>query len=238
MTETLQLGDVTVEVVFKDIKNVHLSVHPPTGRVRIAAPLRMTLESLRLFAIAKLAWIRQQQTAFRAQEREPPREYLARESHYLWGRRYLLEVREGDHAPLIEVTPRRLVLHVRPGTGEGKRQAMVESWYRAEVRKAVPELIARWEPRLGVTVYGIIVRRMRTKWGSCSLSRRTVILNTELAKKPAECLEYILVHEMAHLLEPTHNERFVAIMDRVMPRWRFYRQLLNRLPVRQEAWEC
>ena len=232
----IKLGDIAVDVVLKDIKNVHLSVYPPTGRVRISAPKRMKMETIRVFAISKLDWIKQQQKKLREQERETPREYLDRESHYVWGKRYLLTVSESDERPLIELKHSSMLLRVRPRTAEDKRQALVEAWYREQLKEAVPPLLARWQPLLGVTVERFFVQRMKTKWGSCNHKARTIRLNTELTKKPAECLDYIVVHELVHLLEPTHNARFVALMDRFMPKWQFHRQVLNRLPVRRETW--
>ena len=236
MVSHIKLGDIGVDVVLKDIKNVHLSVYPPTGRVRISAPQRMSIDTIRVFAISKLDWIKQQQTKLREQERETPRDYVDRESHYLWGKRYLLTVRESDGSPSIELKHSRMLLQVRPQTDEDKRQALVEDWYRAQLKQAVPPLLTRWQPRLDVKVERFFVQRMKTMWGSCNHTARTIRLNTELAKKPAECLEYIVVHELVHLLEPTHNARFVALMDRGMPTWQFHRQVLNRLPVRQEKW--
>jgi predicted metal-dependent hydrolase len=236
MTSRLNLGDIAVEVTFKDIKNVHLSVYPPTGRVRISAPARMSLDTIRVFAISKLGWIKQQQRKLRQQERETPREYLNLESHYLWGKRYLLRVIEGASVPSVEVQHSRLVLWVHPETTEEKKQEIVAQWYRDQVKAAVPSLIARWAPDMGVSVERLFVQQMKTKWGSCNPRAGTIRLNTELAKKPKECLEYIVVHEMAHLLEPTHNVRFIAIMDRLMPNWRLRRDQLNQLPVRHEEW--
>ena len=236
MIRQLKLGDITVEVVLKDIKNIHLSVNPPTGRVRISAPLRMSVDTIRLFAISKLGWIKQQQKKLLLQGRETPREYLDRESHYVWGKRYLLTILEKDQAPFVELKHSKMLLQVRPGTDEKQRQAIVEGWYRAQLKAAVPSFIAKWEPLLGVTVKRFFVRRMKTKWGSCNPAAGHIRLNTELAKKPRECLEYIVVHEMTHLLEPTHNARFAALMDQFMPSWRFYRDRLNRLPVSHEKW--
>jgi len=232
----INLGDIAVDVVLKDIKNLHLSVHPPTGRVRISAPKRMSIDTIRVFAISKLDWIKQQQTKLREQERETPREYVERESHYVWGKRYLLTVSERDEPPSIELKHSRMLLRVRPETDEAKRQALVEEWYREQLREAVPALLARWQPLLGVKVERFFVQRMKTKWGSCNHKARTIRLNTELAKKPAECLEYIVLHELVHLVEPTHNARFVAQMDQFMPKWQLHRQVLNRLPVRREKW--
>jgi predicted metal-dependent hydrolase len=236
MLSQIKLGDIALDVVLKDIKNVHLSVYPPTGRVRISAPQRMSIDTIRVFAISKLDWIKQQQTKLREQERETPRDYVDRESHYVWGKRYLLTVCESDEPPSIELQHSRLLLRVRPRTNADKRQAIIEDWYRAQLKQAVPPLLARWQPRLGVRLERFFVQRMKTRWGSCNHTAGTIRLNTELAKKPAECLEYIVVHELAHLLEPTHNARFVALMDRCMPTWQFHRQVLNRLPVRQEKW--
>jgi len=232
----INLGDIAVDVVLKDIKNLHLSVHPPTGRVRISAPMRMRIDTIRVFAISKLDWIKQQQTKLREQERETPRDYVDRESHYVWGKRYLLTVSERDEPPSIELKHSRMLLRVRPETDEAKRQALVEEWYREQLREAVPALLARWQPLLGVKVERFFVQRMKTKWGSCNHKARTIRLNTELAKKPAECLEYIVLHELVHLVEPTHNARFVAQMDQFMPKWQLHRQVLNRLPVRREKW--
>jgi predicted metal-dependent hydrolase len=236
MVSQIELGEITVDVVLKDIKNVHLSVYPPAGRVRISAPKRMSLDTIRVFALSKLGWIRQQQAKLRQQERETPREYVERESHYLWGKRYLLTVTESDEPPSIELKHRRMLLRVRPGTDTNKRQALVEEWYREQLKEAVPPLLERWQPVLGVSLERWFVQRMKTRWGSCNHKARTIRLNTELAKKPAECLEYIVVHELVHLLEPTHNARFVSLMDRFMPQWQFHRETLNRLPVRRETW--
>jgi predicted metal-dependent hydrolase len=236
MLAQVQLGNIAVDVVLKDIKNVHLSVYPPNGRVRISAPSRMSLDTIRVFAIAKLDWIKQQQQKLREQERETPREYLDRESHFVWGRRRLLKVTESNSAPEVELKRNLLFLRIRPGSNEQKKQTALEEWYRGQLKGAIPPLIAQWESLLGVKVKRFFVQRMKTKWGSCSHGARSIRLNTELAKKPPECLEYIVVHEMIHLLEPTHNSRFIALMDQFMPTWQFQRRALNRLPVRHETW--
>ena len=236
MGTQIELGGVVLEVIKKDIKHVHLSVHPPSGRVRIAAPLRMNPESIRVFAVSKLGWIRQQQRKLKDQEREAPREYLDRESHYVWGKRYLLKVAQADAAPEVQLKHSTLRLSIRPGTSAERKQAVLEEWYREQLKAAVPALVKKWEPLMGVKVGRFFVQRMKTKWGSCSPGTRSLRLNAELAKKPRECLEYIVVHEMVHLLEPTHNERFVALLDQFMPRWQLQRELLNRLPVRHEHW--
>jgi len=236
MVSQIKLGDIAVDVILKDIKNVHLSVYPPTGRVRISAPKRMSIDTIRAFAISKLDWIKRQQTNLRAQERETPREYVERESHFVWGGRYLLTLSESDEPPAIELRHSRLLLRVRPRTNENRRQALVEAWYREQLKEAVPPLLLRWQPQLGVRVERFFVQRMKTRWGSCNPTARTIRLNTELAKKPNECLEFVLLHEMIHLIEPTHGPRFLALMDRFMPAWRETRSLLNRLPARHEQW--
>jgi predicted metal-dependent hydrolase len=235
-THTIQLGEIRVDVVRKNIKNIHLSVYPPHGAVRITAPSRMDLERIRVFAIAKLPWIKQQQTKLQSQQRETPREYIDRESHYLWGERYLLNVVEKDAVPQLKLKHKRMVLQVRPGADRNKKNDVLEASYRQQLKAAIPPLIAKWEKHLGVTVSDFGVRKMKTQWGSCSPNTKTIRLNLELAKKPIECLEYVILHEMVHLLEPTHNNRFVALMDRYMPSWRFYQEKLNDLPVRHESW--
>ena len=237
MPTQVKLGNIAVDVVLKDIKNVHLSVHPPTGRVSISAPSRMSLDTIRVFAISKLGWIKQQQRKLQKQERETAREYLDRESHYVWGRRYLLKVSESEGPPSVELRHNRMHLRVRPGSDETKRHAIVEEWYREQLKQAVSPFVEKWEQLIGVKVRRVFVQRMKTKWGSCNHRARTIRLNTDLAKKPRECLEYLVVHELVHLLEPTHNAHFIGLMDQFMPKWSFYRQRLNRLPVRHESWE-
>lgn len=236
MASQIQLGDIAIDVVLKDIKRVHLSVHPPAGRVRISAPKRMSIETLRAFAIGKLDWIRRQQRKLREQDRERQREYLDRENHYVWGNRVVLKLVEANGAPSVELRHARLLVRVRPGTDEAARAAVVASWYRQLLKAAVPPLIEVWERRLKVRLNRFYVRQMKTKWGSCNPTARTIRLNTELAKKPKECLEYIVLHEVAHIVEPTHGPGFIALMDRFMPDWRETQKLLNRLPVAHADW--
>jgi hypothetical protein len=236
MATKLNLGEFVLEVERKPIKHLHLSVYPPDGRIRIAAPERMALEAIRLFAITRLAWIRRQRQKMQAQPRETPREYLQRESHYVWGRRYLLDIVEHDAPPVVELRHRKLQLFVRPGTDADRRGEILQEWYRGLVRGAVDPLLAKWEPLLKVRVSKVFVQRMRTQWGSCNPAARNIRLNTELARKPLDCLEYILVHEMAHIRYPTHGPRFIALMNQVLPQWRDVRDSLNQLPLRSESW--
>jgi predicted metal-dependent hydrolase len=236
MQTEVEIGDISVQVVRKNIRNLHLSVHPPMGAVRIAAPDWMEMEAIRLFAIAKLGWIKCKQKQLREQEREPPREYIERESHYVWGRRYLLHVVEKEAAPSVELKHRQLQLQVRPGATAARREAILEDWYRDRIRNALPALLAEWEPVIGCTVANFYVQRMKTRWGSCNTAAGNIRLNTELARKPPECLEYVVVHELVHLREPTHNDRFARLMNQLMPHWRDRHDMLNRLPVREERW--
>jgi len=183
-----------------------------------------------------LGWIKQHQKKIRGQERETPREYLDRESHYVWGKRYLLKVIVRNEAPMVVLKHKQMWLHVHPLARTAEKHAIVERWYREQIKKALPPLIAKWEALIGVTVERVFVRRMKTKWGSCNQRRQSIRLNTDLAKKPRESLEYIVVHEIVHMLEPTHNARFLALMDLFVPQWRIYRDQLNQLPVRHEEW--
>jgi predicted metal-dependent hydrolase len=236
MTTQLKLGDITIDVMLKDIKNVHLSVYPPAGRVRISAPKRMKLDIVRVYAISKLGWIKQQQKRIRLQEREAPREYLDRESHYVWGKRYLLKTLEEMGPPSVDLKHSTMVLRIRPTSNREQRDAAISQWYREQIKAAASRLIPKWEPLIGVSVERFFVQHMKTRWGSCNEFTSSIRLNTDLAKKPRECLEYIVVHEMVHLLEPTHNANFVSLMDRFMPQWRLRREQLNELPVRHEMW--
>lgn len=236
MTETIQLGEIVIAVTRKDIKHVHLSVHPPFGRVTLVAPKGTRPEVARAYAISRLGWIRTQQSRFRRQEREPRRQYVERESHYLWGRRYLLSIREEDAKPSIKLEHRRIILTVRPGSSSAKRETIMHEWHRSLLHHAVPGLIGKWEPKLGVKVAGYFLQRMKTKWGSCNHQARNIRLNTELVKKPKDLLEYVVVHEMLHLVAPTHSEQFHVLISKHYPSWREARQELNELPLTAESW--
>lgn len=235
MQETIELGDVVVSLTRKDVKHVHLTVHPPTGRVTLVAPPTTRTEVARAYAISKLRWIREQRSQLQTQAREAPRRFIDRESHYVWGRRYLLSIAEVDEKPRVLLGHRRLTLQVRPGTTTQKRAEVLHGWHKAQLHAVVPLLITKWERKLDVRVAGYFLQRMKTKWGSCNPGKRHIRLNTELAKKPKDLLEYVVVHEMVHLLEPSHNERFVAILARHWPQWRESRAELNALPLGAES---
>lgn len=236
MTEAIQLGDIAIAVTRKDIKHVHLSVHPPTGRVTLVAPTGTRLEVARAYAISRLGWIRNQQASLRAQARETPRRFVTRESHYLWGKRYLLSVVERDEKPSVKMDHRRITLTVRPESNRAKKEAVMHEWHKRLLHEAVPKLIRKWEPRLGVKVDAYFLQRMKTKWGSSNHRARRIRLNTELVKKPKDLLEYVVVHEMTHFLAPTHGDRFVALLKEHYPGWREARAELNELPLGAEAW--
>jgi predicted metal-dependent hydrolase len=232
----LTLGNITVDVVQKDIKNLHLSVYPPNGKVRIAAPLRMKLDTIRIYAISKLAWIKKQQKKLADQQRESPREYLTRESHYFLGKRYLLKVVEESAVPKVELSHKQIILSVRSGADKNKRQEILEKWYRERLKEISQQHINKWQKIMRVSPNDFSIRKMKTKWGTCNIEAKRIWLNLELAKKPEYCIEYIIVHEMVHLLERQHNEKFIAYMDLHLRNWRHIKSELNKLPVSHVDW--
>ncbi|MCP5059631.1 MAG: M48 family metallopeptidase [bacterium] len=236
MAATIQIGDIVIAMTRKDIKHVHLSVHPPIGRVTLVAPIGTRPEVARAYAISKLGWIRDQQTKLLRQARETSRQFVERESHYLWGRRYLLSIAQKEAKPSVCLGHRRITLTVRPGGSTAKREEVIHGWHKALLHETVPPLIRKWEVKLGVTVSRYFLQRMKTKWGSCNHRAGSIRLNTELVKKPKDLLEYVIVHEMLHLVEPTHSERFVALQGEHYPAWREARAELNALPLSAEAW--
>ena len=237
MTQKIQLGELSIRVTKKPIKNVHLSVHPPDGRVTLTAPTATRLDVARAYAISKLGWIREQQARLRSQAREAPRQLIERESHYLWGRRHLLSVVYRDSKPFVSLDHKRITLTVRPGSDAAKRAEIIHEWHKSLLHEVVPDLIKKWESKLKVKVAGYFLQRMKTKWGSCNHRAYHIRLNTELVKKPKDLLEYVIVHEMAHLREPTHSERFMEIIGKYYPTWREARAELNDLPLAAEAWQ-
>lgn len=234
----LVVGGVPVEVRRRDIKHLHIGVYPPCGKVRVAAPLRLTNDAVRLALVSRLAWIRRQRAAFGAQERQSEREMVSGESHYFQGRRYRLRVLERVGPASVRLVGHSVIeLRVRPGSGAAKRRAVLAQWYRQRLREALPPLLAKWELRVGVKASEVCIRKMKTRWGSCNADASRIWLNLELAKKAPACLEYILVHEMVHFLERRHNKRFRELMDALMPTWRLARETLNRTPLAHEQWK-
>jgi predicted metal-dependent hydrolase len=236
-TETIQLGEISILVTRKAIKHVHLSVHPPSGRVTLATPAATRLDVARAYAISKLGWIREQQSKLRNQPREAPRKFVARESHYLWGRRHLLTIVYRETKPFVSLDHRRITLTVRPGSDAHKRADVMYEWHRSLLHDVVPSLINKWGLKLKVKVNGYFLQRMKTKWGGCNHKAGHIRLNTQLVTKPKDLLEYVIVHEMVHLIEPTHSDRFLAILGEQYPTWREARAELNELPLAAEDWK-
>lgn len=235
-TKQIEVSGITVEVVRKAIKNLHIGVYPPDGRVRVAAPSRMSTEAIRLAVIGKLGWIKKHQTKFAAQERQSPREYITGETHYYQGKRYRLNIQLHDGRSAVLLRHGTLELHVSPDHGSDYREALLYNWYRRQMKLQLPELVAKWEQIIAVQVSEYGIKRMKTRWGTCNPAARRIWLNLELTKKPVHCLEYIIVHELVHLLEKHHNDRFKALMDQYLPLWRRYREELNRAPLGNDVW--
>lgn len=233
----ITISNIQVEVVRKNIKNMHLAVYPPTGRIRLAAPHQTDDEVVRLFAISKLGWIKKHIKNFEEQPRETKREIITGESHYFQGSRYLLKVIEHDGFNKVSIKgTKQIHLYVRPKTTQKDRASVLKEWYRKELKKIVPALMLKWEDVIGVKATDWGVKQMRTKWGACNVDEKRIWLNLELSKKPVICLEYIIVHELIHLLERNHNDRFVSLMNTFMPKWKQHRNELNSLPVAHNDW--
>ena len=228
--QQLHLGDIIIDVERKRIKHIYLKVCPPTGTVHISAPLKMSLDAIRVYAFSKLHWINKQQAKFRSQPRKAPKQFINHENHYCNGKCYPLEVVEVEAPPRIVFNQTTLVLYVRPDTPTEKRQSIMDKWYRAQLKAVLPILIEKWEAKLNVKVNEFGIKKMKTRWGTCNRAAKRIWLNLELAQKSPECLEYIVVHEMVHLLERKHNDRFTAYMNEYLPSWRILKDELNGLP--------
>jgi predicted metal-dependent hydrolase len=232
----LTVGGIEVDVVYKEIKNLHIGVYPPWGRVRVAAPERLGDDQVRLAVIGRLSWIKKQQDELRTAERQTIREMVTGESHYVWGDRLRLTVIERPGRPHLTVDGGRLVLQLPEGAGAARRREVLDRWYRQRLREVIPGVLADWEEQVGVSVPSWSIRRMKTKWGSCNRQTGHIRFNVELAKRHPESLEYLAVHEMTHLVERGHGERFTRLMDRTMPDWRARRDRLNQAPLGHERW--
>lgn len=236
--ETIEIGNIKVDVVRKDIKNMHLAVYPPNGRIRLSAPGRTDKEVLRLFAISKLGWIKKQIKSFEQQARETPRQFISGESHYFKGKRFLLEIIETEGKQFVRLKGiKKIEIYCKPDSSISKRAELLKEWYRDQLKDQVPGLLSKWEQKIGVKSKEFRIKQMKTKWGACNIEAKRIWLNLELAKKPKICLEYIIVHELVHLLERNHNDRFVAYLDDFMPKWRLHRDELNSLPIAHSDWD-
>ena len=232
--DTIEIGDICFDVIRKDIKNVYLRIHSPDGKVTISAPLRIDMKSIRSFAISNINWIKKQQSKIRCQERETHKEFINEENHYYLGKRYLLQVIDHDAPATITIKHDTMEMHVRPNISLMMREKILNEWYRKKLKEIIPGITAQYETIMKVTVNEFGVKKMKTRWGTCSIVHKRIWLNLELAKRPKEHLEYVVVHEMAHLLERRHNKRFATIMDKFLPKWRLYKKELNRIPFHDE----
>jgi predicted metal-dependent hydrolase len=233
----LSVGDIHIEVVRKQIKNLHLGVYPPLGRVRVAAPPSVSDEAIRLAVVTRMGWIKRQQAKFAAQARQNNRAYVSGETHFHWGTAYRLRVVNRKGAAQVKITGERLELCVPPGSDRDFRERVFQRWQRQELRERIQPLVEHWAQALGVLTPEFGIKRMRTKWGSCSVAARRIWLNLELVKKPPACIDYLICHEVAHLIERSHGDRFIALLDRHMPRWRVIRAELNKEPLGPEKWD-
>lgn len=235
---TIEVSGIPVEIVRKDIKNLHVGVYPPNGRVRVAAPLRLRNDAIRLAIVSRIGWIRRQQRSFEHQDRQSKREFVNGESHYVFGRRYRLAIREAAGKGTVHIRSNRVLeMTIRPDLDREQRERVLNGWYRSLLRERLPDLISLWEPRVGVHVREWGIRKMKTRWGTCNQGVGLILFNRELAKKPDACLEFIVVHELVHLLERHHNDAFRSYMDRLLPHWRSVRDKLNSAPLGAEEWE-
>ena len=233
----IEVGNIHIDVIQKDIKNIHLSILPPDGRVRISAPYHIKSDEIRMFAISKLLWIRKNKDKFKTQMRETPREFIDRESHYLWGKRYLLSILETQKSPSVDVQHKTLLLNIKSHFSREDKEQVLNAFYRNELRSLVSSVIRKFEKIMHVKVKKVYIQRMKTRWGSCNFKQSSIRLNSELAKKPIELVEYVIAHEMAHLLIPNHGPQFISIMNKVMPTWKHLRDELNALPLGHENWK-
>lgn len=232
----LTVNGISVDVTYKNIKNLHIGVYPPLGRVRVAAPLRLDDDQVRLAIVQKLSWIRRQRDQLQSADRQTEREMVTGESHYVWGVRHRLKVIERPGRAHVEIEGDRLLLYVPQDFGSEAKRELLGRWYRQQLRGRLPELVAKWEPRVDRKVAKWSVRRMKTKWGSCNRETGHIWFNLELATKHPDCLEYLVVHEMAHLIERHHGERFTKLMDELLPDWRSRRDRLNQSPLAHQEW--
>lgn len=236
MTEHLLIGGFDVEVTKKDIKNIHLTVHPPKGVVKLSAPLDTDSQVLKAFALTKLEWIKRHHQRLVNQARESQRELINRESVSVWGNRYLIKIESFNGGGFVEIKGNNLILRIQKNSSKKTKIEIIESWYRDELRKKAIKILAKWEGKFGKSVKNLYIQRMKTKWGSCSPASKSIRLNTELVHKNKEALEYVIVHELIHFIESRHNDKFYRILDSVLPNWKSIRQKLNQAPLTYATW--
>ena len=232
----IEIAGIEVKVTKKNIRNIHLAVYPPKGKVTLACPEATADETIRLYLTSKIGWIRRQRKVLEEKERQSPREYVSRETHYFLGKAYLLKIIPTEGPNVVKAGKKFIEINMHPNTSKARREELMREWYRTELKHLLTGIIEKWEKKMELRLEDWHVRQMKTKWGSCNPKKKHILLNLELAKKPVHCIEYIVVHELVHLLERTHNEHFVALMDRYLPNWRRLRDELNKLPVSHVEW--
>jgi predicted metal-dependent hydrolase len=234
----LQVGGIEVMVVYKPVKNLHLNVLPPVGKVRVTAPLNMSDDAIRTFLATRISWIKKMQAKFKGQERQTPREYVSGETYYFFGKKYKLEVVESENTSIVEIKGKtKIMLTIRAKSSILKREKIMQEWYRGELRKFLKKAINKWEKKIGVKTNSWGIRRMKTRWGTCNHKKKNIWLNLELAKKPEGCIEYVILHELLHLIEEKHSEKFTALLNKYMPKWKSEKEELNRLILSHEEWK-
>jgi len=234
---SLQVGGIEVVVLYKPVKNLHLNVLPPDGRVRVTAPQNMNDDAIRTFLATRISWIKTMQAKFKGQERQTPREYVSGETYYFFGKKYKLEVIERDAKPNIEIKGKTTIfLEVRPKTILLKREEIMQQWYRDQLHQFLEKVIDKWEKKISIKASGWSIRRMKTRWGTCNHKKKNILFNLELAKKPENCIEYVVLHELLHLIEEKHSKKFTALLDKYMPKWESEKEELNRLILSYEEW--
>lgn len=234
----LQVGGIEAVVLYKPVKNLHLNVLPPVGKVRVTAPLNMNDDAIRTFLATRISWIKKMQAKFKGQERQTPREYVSGETYYYFGKKYKLEVIETETTPIVEIKGKtKILLSIRPKTTVLKREEIMQNWYRDELRKFLDKAIDKWEKKIGVKTDRWGIRRMKTRWGTCNHKQNNIWLNLELAKKPESCIEYVVLHELLHLIEEKHSEIFTVLLNKYMPKWKSEKEELNRLILSHEEWK-
>ena len=238
-TKTITLQKLKISTTRKDIKNIHLGVYPPDGKIRASIPLKTSDETLRLFLISKTSWIKKQQAKFLQQERQSKREYVSGESHYLFGNRYRLNVIDTNESPKIKIHKKtHLNLYVKSNTSLQQKEKLFERFYRLELEKIIPKLLKKWGKKVGVDVKQIKIRKMKTKWGTCNAKKKQILLNLEMAKKPLHCLDYVFVHELVHMIERNHTDRFIELLESAYPKWKKSKQELNQGILSYSVWKC
>ena len=238
-TKTITLQKLKISTTRKDIKNIHLGVYPPDGKIRASIPLKTSDETLRLFLISKTSWIKKQQVKFLQQERQSKREYVSGESHYLFGNRYRLNVIDTNESPKIKIHKKtHLNLYVKSNTSLQQKEKLFERFYRLELEKIIPKLLKKWGKKVGVDVNQVKIRKMKTKWGTCDAKKKQILLNLEMAKKPPHCIDYVFVHELVHMIERNHTDRFIELLESAYPKWKKSKQELNHGILSYSVWKC